>query len=139
MVDRDQRLIEGKGESFCVTDSHQQSSCQAGTLSYSDCVDRMVGMAGFTASAWRTTGTIARKCSRDASSGTTPPYGLMSRDLGCDNACPFCITMFEDGIKAVEAQDKFGVEDIAEILARALDAQPVGAGSGPSQSPTTEA
>jgi Fe-S oxidoreductase len=43
-------------------------------------------------------------------------------------ACPFCITMFEDGIKAVEAQDHFGVEDIAEILAHALDAQAVAAG-----------
>jgi Fe-S oxidoreductase len=43
-------------------------------------------------------------------------------------ACPFCITMFEDGIKAVDAQDHFGVEDIAEILARALEAQPVAAG-----------
>ncbi len=43
-------------------------------------------------------------------------------------ACPFCITMFEDGIKAVAAQDRFGVEDIAEILARALEAQPVAAG-----------
>ncbi len=48
-------------------------------------------------------------------------------------ACPFCITMFEDGIKAVEAQDHFGVEDIAEILARALDAQPVAAGTTPSE------
>jgi Fe-S oxidoreductase len=38
-------------------------------------------------------------------------------------ACPFCITMFEDGIKAVAAQDHFGVEDIAEILARALETQ----------------
>jgi len=44
-------------------------------------------------------------------------------------ACPFCITMFEDGIKAVEAQDHFQVEDIAEILARALDAQPAIAGN----------
>ncbi|MFI5271646.1 MAG: (Fe-S)-binding protein [Ktedonobacterales bacterium] len=43
-------------------------------------------------------------------------------------ACPFCITMFEDGIKAVGAQETFGVEDIAEILARALEAQPVAAG-----------
>ena len=50
-------------------------------------------------------------------------------------ACPFCITMFEDGIKAVEAQDHFGVEDIAEILARALDAQAVAAG-GSSAAPT---
>ena len=42
-------------------------------------------------------------------------------------ACPFCITMFEDGIKAVEASDRFEVEDIAEILARALEAAPVAA------------
>ncbi len=43
-------------------------------------------------------------------------------------ACPFCITMFEDGIKGVEAQDRFGVEDIAEILARALAAEPAASG-----------
>jgi Fe-S oxidoreductase len=52
-------------------------------------------------------------------------------DTGADAlaaACPFCITMFEDGIKAVQAQDHFAVEDIAEILARALDAQPVTSG-----------
>jgi Fe-S oxidoreductase len=43
-------------------------------------------------------------------------------------ACPFCITMFEDGIKNVGAQERFGVEDIAEILARAMEAQPAAAG-----------
>jgi Fe-S oxidoreductase len=36
-------------------------------------------------------------------------------------ACPFCITMFEDGIKGVEAEEKIKVEDIAEILARAIE------------------
>jgi Fe-S oxidoreductase len=49
-------------------------------------------------------------------------------DTGADAlaaACPFCITMFEDGIKNVAAQDRFAVEDIAEVLARALEAQPV--------------
>jgi Fe-S oxidoreductase len=49
-------------------------------------------------------------------------------DTGADAlaaACPFCITMFEDGIKNVAAQDHFAVEDIAEVLARALEAQPV--------------
>ncbi|HWS84473.1 MAG TPA: 4Fe-4S dicluster domain-containing protein [Ktedonobacteraceae bacterium] len=35
-------------------------------------------------------------------------------------ACPFCITMFEDGIKGVEAEERMQVEDIAEIIARAL-------------------
>jgi len=46
-------------------------------------------------------------------------------------ACPFCITMFEDGIKGVGAQERFAVEDIAEILARALEAQPTPASGGP--------
>jgi Fe-S oxidoreductase len=36
-------------------------------------------------------------------------------------ACPFCITMFEDGVKGVEAEEKMQIEDIAEIIARALD------------------
>ena len=36
-------------------------------------------------------------------------------------ACPFCITMFEDGVKGVEAEDKLKIEDIAEIIAHSLD------------------
>ncbi len=36
-------------------------------------------------------------------------------------ACPFCITMFEDGIKGVEAEEKIQVEDISEIIARAIE------------------
>ncbi len=35
-------------------------------------------------------------------------------------ACPFCITMFDDGLKGVEAEDKMQIEDIAEIVARAI-------------------
>ena len=38
-------------------------------------------------------------------------------------ACPFCITMFEDGIKGVEAEERFKVMDLAEILAEALEKQ----------------
>jgi Fe-S oxidoreductase len=52
-------------------------------------------------------------------------------------ACPFCITMFEDGIKAVEAQDHFGVEDISEILARALEAEPSGVGASTPEPPVS--
>ena len=37
-------------------------------------------------------------------------------------ACPFCITMFDDGIKGVEAEDKMQIEDISEIVARAIEA-----------------
>jgi Fe-S oxidoreductase len=38
-------------------------------------------------------------------------------------ACPFCITMFDDGVKGVEAEEKIKVEDISEILARAIEAK----------------
>ncbi len=35
-------------------------------------------------------------------------------------ACPFCITMFDDGVKGVEAEEKLKIEDISEIVARAI-------------------
>jgi Fe-S oxidoreductase len=38
-------------------------------------------------------------------------------------ACPFCITMFDDGIKGVEAEEKMQIEDISEIVAQAIEAQ----------------
>jgi Fe-S oxidoreductase len=38
-------------------------------------------------------------------------------------ACPFCITMFDDGIKGVEAEDKMEIEDISEIVIRAIEAK----------------
>jgi Fe-S oxidoreductase len=38
-------------------------------------------------------------------------------------ACPFCITMFEDGVKGVEAEDKMKIEDISEIIVRAIEAK----------------
>jgi len=38
-------------------------------------------------------------------------------------ACPFCITMFDDGIKGVEAEEKMKIEDIAEIVAQAIEAR----------------
>ena len=38
-------------------------------------------------------------------------------------ACPFCITMFDDGIKGVEAEEKMHTEDISEIVAQAIEAR----------------
>jgi Fe-S oxidoreductase len=36
-------------------------------------------------------------------------------------ACPFCITMFEDGVKGVEAEEKLKIEDISEIIVQAIE------------------
>jgi Fe-S oxidoreductase len=36
-------------------------------------------------------------------------------------ACPFCITMFEDGVKGVEAEEQLKIEDISEIIVRAIE------------------
>ena len=35
-------------------------------------------------------------------------------------ACPFCLTMFEDGLKAKNADEKVKVLDIAEFVANHL-------------------
>lgn len=37
--------------------------------------------------------------------------------------CPYCMTMFEDGLKSVGAGEKVQVLDLAEIVARALPQQ----------------
>jgi Fe-S oxidoreductase len=36
-------------------------------------------------------------------------------------ACPYCMTMFDDGLKDKEAADKVQVFDLAEIVAKALE------------------
>jgi Fe-S oxidoreductase len=35
--------------------------------------------------------------------------------------CPFCLTMFEDGVKGAELEDKLRPRDIAEILAERIE------------------
>jgi Fe-S oxidoreductase len=35
-------------------------------------------------------------------------------------SCPYCMTMFEDGIKGIKADDKVQVLDLAEIVCAAL-------------------
>ena len=34
--------------------------------------------------------------------------------------CPFCLTMFEDGVKGADVEDQLNTKDIAEILAERL-------------------
>ncbi len=58
-------------------------------------------------------------------------------------ACPFCTSMFEDGIKGKEAGDQIRLMDLAELvsLSMARDGKPVGNGStpAPGPGPTTNA
>jgi len=35
-------------------------------------------------------------------------------------SCPYCLTMFEDGLKSIKADDKVQVMDVAEIVSQAL-------------------
>jgi Fe-S oxidoreductase len=40
-------------------------------------------------------------------------------------ACPFCLSMFEDGIRAKDATERLRALDVAELVARALGRAPV--------------
>jgi Fe-S oxidoreductase/nitrate reductase gamma subunit len=39
--------------------------------------------------------------------------------------CPFCVTMFEDGVRALNVEETFAVRDIAELVAAALPDAPM--------------
>jgi len=41
-------------------------------------------------------------------------------------ACPFCMTMMTDGVKAKEASDRAQVKDIAELLWEAVEGKQFG-------------
>jgi Fe-S oxidoreductase len=45
-------------------------------------------------------------------------------------ACPYCLQMFQDGIKTKAAEDNLKVMDIAEILAESAVYHPVGRSEG---------
>ncbi|HYP41624.1 MAG TPA: (Fe-S)-binding protein [Chloroflexia bacterium] len=54
-------------------------------------------------------------------------------------ACPFCTSMFEDGIKGKDAGDKIRLMDLSELVALSMkrDGKPLGNGSLPSAGDTT--
>jgi Fe-S oxidoreductase len=53
-------------------------------------------------------------------------------------ACPFCMIMFEDGIRGVDAEETFQVKDIAELVAASM-VTPVAAATAPAaDSPAPE-
>jgi len=36
-------------------------------------------------------------------------------------ACPYCLTMFEDGLKASEVEESIKASDLSELVAEALE------------------
>jgi Fe-S oxidoreductase len=54
-------------------------------------------------------------------------------------ACPFCTSMFEDGIKGKEAGDQIRLMDLSELVALSMqrDGKPVGNGPLSEPAPTT--
>jgi len=57
--------------------------------------------------------------------GTRISHNRLNEAIGTDAngvavACPFCVTMFEDGVRALNVEETFAVRDIAEIVADAL-------------------
>ena len=76
MIDADQRLVEAEAEGLGIGDADEQRSGEARAFGDGDGVE--VGEGDWiSCPAWdmasRTTGTMLRRCSREASSGTTPP------------------------------------------------------------------
>ena len=53
-------------------------------------------------------------------------------------ACPFCLQMFEDGIKAKEASETIRALDIAELVAQAIEDGALAAPAPKEEPPATE-
>src|SRR5438874_11478322 len=74
VIHRDQRLFQREGQSLGI--AHATSSAPASPGPWVTAIASMVWYVRSASSyARRTTGTMPRRCSREASSGTTPPYG----------------------------------------------------------------
>jgi Fe-S oxidoreductase len=64
--------------------------------------------------------------------GTRISHNRLDEAIATDAAgiavgCPFCVTMFEDGVRAMNVEERFAVRDVAEIIAEALSkGEPVG-------------
>jgi Fe-S oxidoreductase len=57
--------------------------------------------------------------------GTRISHNRLNEAVGTDASgvavgCPFCVTMFEDGVRALNVEERFAVKDIAELVAAAL-------------------
>ncbi|HEX3243858.1 MAG TPA: (Fe-S)-binding protein, partial [Chloroflexota bacterium] len=54
-------------------------------------------------------------------SNTRLKEALETTAKGIAVACPFCVTMFEDGVRGLNVEETFQVRDLAEIVADSLD------------------
>ena len=78
MVDADERLAQGKGDGLRGLEAHQQRHGQARPLRGGHGVELLGREIPASRKAARATGRRFFKCSRAASSGTTPPYSACS-------------------------------------------------------------
>ena len=81
MVDADRGPAPGVGQAPGEPSAHQQRPDQSRAGRVGDAVDGARDPNAAAANASRTSGSSRRTWSREASSGTTPPYGLVQRDL----------------------------------------------------------
>ena len=81
MVDADQRLARRPREPLRRLHADEQRAHEARAVRHRDAVDVVAASRPPAPSAARTTGPTLRRWSRDASSGTTPPYGAWSAHL----------------------------------------------------------
>jgi Fe-S oxidoreductase/nitrate reductase gamma subunit len=57
--------------------------------------------------------------------GTRISHNRLGEAIATDAAgiavgCPFCVTMFEDGVRAMNVEERFAVRDVAELIAEAV-------------------
>ncbi|MOA42905.1 hypothetical protein D3C78_1650000 [compost metagenome] len=45
------------------------------------------------------------------------------------SACPYCLTMMEDGLKALSADERVSARDVAELLAQSVFGEQAGGAS----------
>ena len=94
MVDAEEWFLQGKGDGLRGLESNQQRGGQSGSLGGGDGV-KLVRLHPRLCSAACVTGIRFRKCSRAASSGTTPPYSacnLICEEMTLERTSPLRTT-----------------------------------------------
>ena len=97
MVDGDQRHACRETQRFGVGEADEQRADADPGPTVAAMAERSSSGVPARSSASRTTGTMARRCSREASSGTTPPYLPCMRHLRRDDGREHRLAVFDDG------------------------------------------